>query len=185
MRARRVAPPHHAVTGWLLAMSSTGLAVTAHGVAGGGLPDTALLLPLTALIAWGAGALAGRLRGVLPLLGALAVVQLGLHLLLSQGGYAHAGHPPGPGPASGVAMLAGHALAILLTAVLLSRAAAGLAAVSSAIARLFGRLRAPRLPLAGAAVAIGRTRAAPARPGVLLEIQLRRVRARRGPPVRS
>ena len=180
-----MAPPHRAVTGWLLATSSTGLAVTAHGVAGGGLPDTAVLLPLTALIAWGATALAGQLRGVLPLLGALSVVQLGLHLMLSQGGYAHASHPPGPGPASGAAMLAGHALAILVTAVLLARAAAGLAAVSTAIARLLGRLRVPRLPLAAAPVASGRTSAAPARPGVLLEIQLRRVRARRGPPVRS
>jgi hypothetical protein len=173
------------VTGWLLALSSTGLAVTAHGVAGGGLPDTALLLPLTALIAWGATALAGRLRGVPALFGTLAVVQLGLHLLLSQSGYAHPSHPPGPGPVNGAAMLAGHALAILVTAVLLSRACAGLAAVTSAIARLFGRLRVPRLPFATGPAAIGRTSAVPARPGPLLEIQLRRVCARRGPPVRS
>ena len=97
MRARQARPAHRAVGGALLAVSSTGLAITAHGLAGGGFPDTALVIPITALIAWAGTALAGRLRGPVALLTVVAAIQLGIHQLLTQSAYAHGAHS-GPPP---------------------------------------------------------------------------------------
>ena len=179
MRARQARPAHQAVSGALLALSSSGLAITAHGLAGGGYPDTALVIPITALIAWAGTALAGRLRGPVALLTTVAAIQLGLHQLLTQSAYAHGAHS-GPPPVNGAAMLAGHAAATVIVAVLLGRATAGLAAFASLLARLRGPLEVRRLVPVPAA--IRPTLIAPARPGPLLEIVLRRVSARRGPP---
>ena len=180
--------PHRALSGWLLALSSTGLAIAAHGLAGGGLPDTALVIPVTAVIAWAATALADRLRGVVPLTAALAVVQLGMHELLARAAGTHGDHAHLAAAApvvDGWAMLAGHALATLIIAALLARATNGLSLVSAAVEWLLGRLRAMRLAPVPAPAAIGVVSAAPARPGQLLEVLLRRVSSRRGPPVRS
>jgi hypothetical protein len=170
--------------GWLLAISSTGLAVSAHGVAGGGFPDAMLVLPLTALIAWGGAAMADRLRRTIVLVPALGLLQLLLHLLLAQNVHTHSAAEPFGSP-DGAAMLAGHAVATVLTAVLLARASAPLALISSAIDRLRDRLRLPAPTPVPAAVGPGVLSPIPARPGSLLEIHLRRVHARRGPPPRS
>jgi hypothetical protein len=167
--------------GWLLALSSSGLAISAHGAAGGGLPDTLLILPLTALIAWGGAALADRLIRPIVLVPVLAVIQLGLHLLLAQNVHTHTA----PAAGSGAAMLAGHAMATVLTAALLARASAPLALISSAIDWLRGPLLLPRPTPIRIPVALGVLSAVPVRPGPLLEIHLRRAQARRGPPARS
>jgi hypothetical protein len=179
VRARQARPAHRAVSGALLAVSSTGLAITAHGLAGGGFPDTALVIPITALIAWAGTALAGWLRGPVALLSTVAVVQFGLHELLDQSTYAHGGHESAPA-VNGPAMLAGHLAATLVVTLLLARASAGLAGFSSLVARLRGRIEVLRL--APVPAAIGPTLIVAARPGPLLEIVLRRVSARRGPP---
>jgi hypothetical protein len=179
VRAQQARPAHRAIIGALLAVSSTGLAITAHGLAGGGFPDTALVIPITALIAWAGTALAGRLRGPVALLATVAVIQLGLHELLDQSAYAHGGHESPPA-VNGAAMLAGHVAATLIVAALLARASAGLAAFASLLDRLRGRLEVLRL--APVPAAIGPTLIAAVRPGPLIEIVLRRVSARRGPP---
>jgi len=181
VRARQAGPAHRALSGWLLALSSTGLAITAHGLAGGGVPDTALVIPVTALIAWGGTALAARPRGRLVLLATVALIQLGLHELLTQSTYAHGGHESMP-RVHGPAMFAGHALATLAVTALLARASTGLALFSSAVGWLRSRLNELWLTPVPAPVAIGAASVVPARPGQLLEITLRRVRARRGPP---
>lgn len=185
MRARRVRPPHQALRGWLLAVSSTSLAIAAHGLAGGGLPDAALTVPLTVLIAWGATAFANRLQGVVSLTAVLGALQYALHLLLTESANNHASHLTGGPPVSGLAMFTGHALATLITAALLARASTAVIRASSALAWLRGQLRALLAPPVPAPATIGLVSAVPARPGSLLEILLRRVRSRRGPPARS
>ena len=168
-------PPHQALRGWLLAFASTGLAVAAHGVAGGGLPDATLTVPLTALIALGGTALAGRLQSVPAMVAALGTVQLGLHLLLTE--MAAPDHLAGR-HLNGWLMFAGHAAATLITATLLTRASAVLGLVAWIRARLTGPRYVPARAPAG--VPPGSTR-----PGQLIEVVLRRVSARRGPPLRS
>ncbi len=185
MRARRVRPPHQALRGWLLAVSSTGLAIAAHGVAGGGLPDTALTVPLTVLIAWGATAFAHRLRGVFGTTVVLGLLQYVLHMLLTESAENHLGHHSAGFVVSGWTMFAGHALATLITAALLARASSAVTVASSALAWLRSTLAALLSVSVAAPATIGVTSAVPARPGSLLEIQLRRVRTRRGPPARS
>ena len=182
MRARRANPPHQALRGCLLALSSTSLAIAAHGVAGGGMPDTALTIPLTALIAWGAMALRPWTYGPIPLTGLLGIIQYVLHLLLTENAnHHHHGQPP----VNGWAMLAGHALATVITAALLARASTALALVSAALAWLRSGLRALLAPPVAAPATIGVARELPARPGLLLEVLLRRMSSRRGPPARS
>lgn len=180
-------PPHRATRGWLLALSSTGLAIAGHGVAGGGFPDLGIAVPLTALLAWVGAALADRLRRLVPLIIALGAIQLGLHLLLTEVVGAHGGHHAGsggPAPVDDLTMLAGHALATVVTAALLAKASAALSLGSAALNWLRGQLSVPR-PVPVAAAHPIPISAAPARPGVLLEILLRRVRSRRGPPATS
>jgi hypothetical protein len=183
VRARRVRPAHQALRGWLFAISSTSLAIAAHGVAGGGLPDAALTIPITAVIALGAGAIMPLLRGVLSLTAVLGLVQYSLHFLLTESVHSHSGQPA---PASnGWLMFAGHALATVCTAALLSRASSALLRSSSALAWLRGRVAALLSPPVFAPATLGVISAAPVRPGQLLEVHLRRVHSRRGPPIGS
>lgn len=182
MRARRAGAPHQALRGCLLALSSTSLAIAAHGVAGGGMPDTALTIPLTALIAWGAAALGPWRHGLVPLTGVLGVIQITLHTLLSENPNHHQHGQP---QINGWAMFAGHALATLITALLLAKASTALTLVSAALAWLRAGLHALLATPVAAPATIGLASAEPARPGQLLEVLFRRVRARRGPPARS
>ena len=170
--------------GWLLAACSAALAVAAHGTAGGELSDVALTVLLTAVLAWGGAALARR-GGLLTVVVALAITQLAQHLLLTEIAGASHWHAPTPPPVDGRLMLVTHAVATLVTAVLLLRADNALATARTAIAWLVGRLRA--LCLAPPADRAGETVATsvPARPGLLLEVLLREVSPRRGPPARS
>lgn len=183
VRARRVDRPHQAVRGCLLAVSSTCLAIAAHGVAGGGMPDTALTLPLTALIAWGAMALRPWTYGPVALTGLLGVIQVVLHLLLAENANHH--HPHAAPQIDGWAMFATHALATVITAALLAKASSALTLVSAALAWLRAGLHAMLDAPVAVPATIGSASAVPARPGHLLEILLRRVHALRGPPARS
>lgn len=174
--------------GVLLAIASATLTVSAHGMAGGGLPDSLDQVVFTALLtmlfAWGAGPMAGR-GGVVRLLGVLAATQAAQHLLLTElaGHGALGGH--GQAPVNGWVMLAAHTVAIAATAIMLSRADLAMSTIVSAIRLLLSQLFRYRVPPATGPVAAAPTSAAPARPGLLLEILLRRVSARRGPPANS
>jgi hypothetical protein len=158
--------------GGLLALCSAGLAITAHTLADGALPDTSLTLLLTALIGWTGAALAEKTKGPLGVLAVLGTAQLAMHLVLSElmGHAAHA-HPN---------MYLAHAMATLLTAGLLSHAET---MAGFAVARLWLLLpvvwRPAPVPAAGALFA-----AAPAAETPLISVLLRRVHGRRGPPVR-
>jgi hypothetical protein len=183
VRARQADPTYHASRGCLLAVSSTALAIAAHGVAGGGMPDAALTLPLTALIAWGAAALAPWTRGMVTLTGLLGVLQVVLHVLLTESANSH--HHHGAPQVSGWTMLVGHALATMITAALLARASSALTRISAALAWLRAGLRTLLNTPVAAPTTIGAASPVPARPGQLLEVLFRRVSSRRGPPVRS
>ncbi len=145
------------------------------------MPDTALTIPLTALIAWGTAALRPWTWRPTMLTGVLGALQVVLHYLLSNNANHHHHGPP---PVNGWAMFTGHALATLITAALLARASTALTLVSAALAWLRAGLRALLTAPVAAPATIGSAVAA-ARPGQLLEILFRRVQARRGPPARS
>lgn len=178
--AARTAEGEHA-RGVLLALCSAALSISAHATAGGARSDIALTALLTTLLAWGGASLARR-GGLLALIGVLGATQLGQHLLLTEIATTHA-HAT-PAPINGWAMFTTHAVATVMTAVLLLRTGTALNWVYAAWAWLTVRLRtlvAGPVP----AVAGPRPTPTPARPGQLLEILLRRVLARRGPPLGS
>ncbi|SEP53844.1 hypothetical protein SAMN04489732_13225 [Amycolatopsis saalfeldensis] len=169
-----------AVRGGLLAVSSGTLAVTAHAVAGGGVPDPALTLLLTGLLGWTATAVAGKARGPVATVVVLGAGQLVMHLVLT----VLAAHemPPATGWSGGWAMTASHAVATVLTALLLARADRMLLAVLHVV-RAFLPLLTRALPVPAAAPAPIPPR--PARAAAPLRLELRRVHGRRGPPVFS
>ncbi len=147
-------------------------------MADGGIPDSALTLLLTVLIGWIATALADRTRGPLGTLVTLGAGQLALHVVLTElvDHELHGGGIPGPFP--GDVMFVAHALATVVTALLLARADALLVVVATGLRRLLpvrwhampvppGPVRPPL------ALPTGRT---------LTELLVRRVHGRRAPP---
>ncbi|MBA8929192.1 hypothetical protein BC739_006410 [Kutzneria viridogrisea] len=174
--ARRHPPIRGAVRalrGGMLATSSTALAVTAHGVSGGGWSEVLPALPMTLLVGLAGTALADRGRGSWTILGALGVAELAQHSLLSVMGGEHYITVP-------QVMLCAHVIAVLLTAALLARADAAVVAVASAVARLVPLA----LSLCPPPFAAPRP-AVPTHSGHVLDVLLRRVCTRRGPPVLS
>ncbi|MBO0839479.1 MAG: hypothetical protein J2O49_01475, partial [Sciscionella sp.] len=164
---RRVAPrraQHHPVArvlrGTLLAGCSSALAIAAHAIGGGGLPDAGVTALLTVLIAAGGIALADRQRGTVAILTALGVSQLGMHEMLgvladpgmANAGMAHMSTMPAPSASYAsmihpstihpTVMLAGHALAVLITAWLLAGAESAIFGLAGALCGLLPR----RLP---------------------------------------
>ena len=169
-----------ATRGSLLAVTSATLSVTAHFLADGELTDPALTVLLAGLIGWVATALAGKARGPVSTLALLGSGQVVMHLVL----VTLAGHDMYgmPGHAGGLTMLTAHAIATLLTALLLAKADAMLLAILSALRAILPWLL-PALPVPAAA-----TVAMPARtdaPPHLVGIDLRRINGRRGPPSHS
>jgi hypothetical protein len=164
----------------LLASASAALAVAAHGVAGGSVSDALFSVLLATLLAWGGMSLARR-GGVVALVGVLGVTQLCQHVLLTE---LASRHEDVHATFDGRTMFAAHVVATLLTAVLLRRAGAAIAVIGAAVGWLLGRLTALVAgPVPQAAPTTGSP--FPARPGVLLEVLLRQVRCRRGPPLHS
>ncbi len=165
----------------LLASSSAALAIAAHGVGGGAASDSLFTVLLATLLAWGGMSLAQR-GGVPALVGVLGVTQLCQHLLLTELANGH-GHQQ-EALFDPWTMFAAHAVATVMTAVLLTRAGAALAVVAGAFAWLLSRLTAL---VAGPVGTTTRPAGSPfpARPGALLEVLFREVCGRRGPPVRS
>ncbi|MER5261289.1 hypothetical protein ABTZ99_04280 [Actinosynnema sp. NPDC002837] len=158
----------------LLAVTSAALSVTAHGAAGGSVTEFAPALPLTLLVAFAGTALAERGRRPWTILATLGVAQVGQHALLNLGH--HAADGPGLG-FSPTAMTAAHAFAALLTGLLLARADAALHALVGVVTRL---LPPPHTPVAPAGALWAPTPSPTA--NVLVDVVLRRVHGRRGPP---
>ncbi|WP_306744173.1 hypothetical protein [Saccharothrix yanglingensis] len=170
---RRPAPTRFARAA-LLAVTSAALTVTAHGAAGGRVTEFAPALPLTLLVAFAGTALAERGRRPWTVLATLGVAQVGQHLLLGLG------HRTADGPGLGVdqtTMTAAHAVAALLTGLLLARADAALDALVAVARRLVPRFPGTLPPVGTAPVAVP----APT-PHRLVGVLLRRVNGRRGPP---
>lgn len=162
-------------------MSSAALAIAAHGVGGGAATDSLFTVLLATLLAWGGMTLAHR-GGAPALVGVLGVTQLCQHLLLTEIANGH-GHQQAV--FDGWTMFGAHAVATVLTAVLLTRAGVALGLVTGALAWLLSRLTALASgPVRRPAAAPGGS-PLPARPGALLEVLFRDVCARRGPPQHS
>lgn len=167
------------VRGFLLASSSAALAIAAHGLGGGAVADFGFTILLATLIAWGGMPLARR--GAPALVAVLGVTQLCQHVLLTD---IASGHGKAPAVFAGWTMFGTHAAATVLTAVLLTRAGVALTAIGAALAWLLGRLQTLVAgPVAPRPRAVGTS--LPARPGPLLEVLLRQVHTRRGPPIHS
>lgn len=170
-------PRQHAVSrvlrGGLLALSSAGLAITAHALADGGLPDTSLTLVLTVLIGWTGAALAEKTKGPLGVLVVLAVAQVAMHLVLTE----LMGHMSSPPPQ----MYLAHAIATVLTAGLLAHAEAMTRVAVAALRLLLPVVWRPA-PVAGVPAT---TPVSPAADRPVLSVLLRRVHGRRGPPRHS
>ncbi|MFI9008693.1 hypothetical protein ACIGNX_15840 [Actinosynnema sp. NPDC053489] len=157
----------------LLAVTSSALSVTAHGAAGGAVTEFAPALPLVVLVAFAGTALAERGRRPWAILATLGVAQVGQHALLSLGHHAADGRGLGFGP---TAMTAAHAVAALLTGLLLARADAALHALADAVIRLLP-------PLTPPAPAVALWSPTPSTTtNALVDVLLRRVHGRRGPP---
>lgn len=123
--------PLRVVRGVALAVTSATLAVAAHAVGGGMVPDVGLLLlPTLGLAAVGV-ALADRRRGLGVILPTLGAAQLATHTLLS---LADSGMPADR--VDPWVMTGAHAVAVVLTALLLTRADGVVFRVARALARL-------------------------------------------------
>ncbi|WP_199440638.1 hypothetical protein [Umezawaea beigongshangensis] len=172
--------PTRVLRGVLLAVTSSALTVTAHGVGGGSPSEFLPALPLAVLAGAASTALADRRRDARSVLLVLGAAQIAQHALLtSVGRHQHAGREPLIDPWQ---MTAAHALAALLTGLLLARADRALLSLVAAVSRLVPRRLAP--PPASAPLRVG---AAPVdlRPHVLAGALLCRVHGRRGPPLFS
>lgn len=167
--------------GVLLAVSSAALAIAAHGVGGGAASDSLFTALLATLLAWG-GMTVARRGGTPALVGVLGVTQLCQHLLLTEIANGH-GHQQAV--FDGWTMFIAHAVATVLTAVLLTRAGIALGLITGALAWLLSRLTALVSGTSGDTTDRSGGSPLPARPGALLEVLFREVCGRRGPPVRS
>lgn len=171
-----------ATRGVSLAVCAAALSVTAHRLADGGLPDPAMTVLLAALFGWTASALARKARGTVATITLLGAAQLVMHLLLTTLA-GHQVHDMAAMPArTGLGMVVAHAVATLVTALLLARADATLLRVLAVLREILPRLLTPLpVPVAATALVPART----ASPGHLVGVDLRRIRGRRGPPVHS
>jgi hypothetical protein len=164
------------VRGSVLAITSATLAVLAHVIGGGMPPSTGLTLLLTAGVAAGGVALADRQRGGFAILAALGTSHLAIHLLLT---LCTPDMDMGS-PISAQAMLGAHVVAVLLAALLLTRAERAIYALAQQLAMLLPRWivvhfhapEPPRVPVC-AADEVEKS----------MRVLLRRACARRGPPV--
>lgn len=156
----------------LLTCSSAAPAIAAHALAGGGVSRTVLMGLLTLVIAWLATVLAETLRGVVGTVLVLGFAQVMMHVLLG-------GHGP---HTRNLAIVAAHAGATVLTAVLLTRAESLLEAVAAGLCRWLHTVwRPPPVPVGPVPRVVGRA----AGGTHFVDIQLRRVHGRRGPPAHS
>lgn len=165
-----------AVRGGLLASCSAALAIAAHGIAGGGVPDTGMTVLLTLGVACLGTALAGKRRDTKEILAALSVSHLGMHLALST--LCHAA--PGGPAISGWGMLGAHAVGVLLTGLVLTRAEQAVFALARALGLLLPKRSAPQ-PVPSYTVRVARPCTIDAQVRLLWQAGI----WHRGPPVTS
>ena len=125
---------------------AAGVTVAAHGIAGGGYPGgAALTLLLTACAMTGAAATFIRIRTRLTVAALLGSGQLAGHFILS--GLLETGHTHNGSPFGGWLMLASHATATVLCAILITVAERLYAAVSNTLRTVLRSLAAiPQTP---------------------------------------
>jgi hypothetical protein len=165
----------------MLALVSATLAMAAHALAGGGLPATGLTIVLTLGVAAIGVAIADRRRSTGTILAVLGAAQLVTHVLLSFNPMHMAGNTMmvNAPRADSAGMLGAHAIAVLVSAVLLAKADAAIFLIAAVLAMLLpSLLTAPPVPSAPAGA---RPRAVPQDRSI--SVLLRRSHARRGPPV--
>jgi hypothetical protein len=170
-----------ATRGVSLAVCATALSVTAHRIADGGLPDPAMTVLLAGLFGWTTTALARKARGTTATIVLLGAAQLVMHLLLTTLAGHHVDDMDAMPGNTGLGMVTAHAVATVLTALLLARADAMLLTVLAVLRAILPRLLTP-LPVPAAPSSV------PVRvdaPGHLVGVDLRRIRGRRGPPGHS
>ena len=163
------------VRGSVLATTSATLAVLAHVIGGGMPPATGLTLLLTAGAAACGVALADRQRGGFAILAALGTSHLAIHLILTL----CTPDMDMASPISAQAMLGAHIAAILLAAVLLTRAERAIYALAEQLAMLLPRWVVILFVAPEPAPAPTRG-AEPAEKAI--RVLLRRACSRRGPP---
>jgi hypothetical protein len=169
------------VRGGLLAVGSAAIAVGAHTLADGGLPDPAMTLLLTVMIGWLGTASAAKTQGPVKVVAVLGAAQLVMHVGLSTLA-THETHTATSGVMSGVTMTATHVAATLVTALLVAHAESMLQAVVAAMRLLLPLIR-QALPVLDT-VAVTPVVHAP-EAGPLVSVLFRRVLGRRGPPAYS
>lgn len=170
--------PTRVARGVLLAVTSSALGVAAHGAAGGGLTEFVPAIPLILPAAAAGTALAERHRSPLVIVGTLGAAQVAQHQLLSWVHHHHAAPSTGLGFDAGQMTMA-HALAALLTGLLLAKADDALLTLVTAVRRLLPRRLRPEPVRIAPRVPVGPTD----EPAALIQVLLRRVNGRRGPPV--
>lgn len=164
------------VRGSVLAITSATLAVLAHVLGGGMPPSTGLTLLLTVGAAAGGVALADRRRGGFAILAALGASHLAIHLILT---LCTPAMDMGS-PINAQAMLGAHVAAILLAAVLLTRAERAIYALAEQLAMLLPRWIVI-LFVASAPPPAPTRDAEPVQKAI--QVLLRRACSRRGPPL--
>jgi hypothetical protein len=110
------------VRGGLLAVSSAVLAISAHTLADGSLPDLSMTVLLTVMVGWTATALAAKARGLVSTIAVLGAAQLVMHVVLSTLALHSDIHSATAGAMSGLTMTTSHSVATILTALLVTRA---------------------------------------------------------------
>lgn len=160
----------------MLAISSAALAISAHSIADGGVHTTAATPLVTALIGYAGTTVADRARGPLGVLAVLAAAQLAMHLALTGFG----GHSTTAQMVPGPSMLTTHAVATVLTAVLLCWAEHLLRMTLVGVRLLLPVLCRP-VPAIDTPPPAARTLSAAVRP--VISVTLRRIHRRRGPPI--
>lgn len=119
--------------GGLLAVSSAVLAVSAHTLADGSLPDLPMTVLLTVMVGWTATALAAQARGPVPTVAILGAAQIVMHVVLTTLAPHSDTHTMTSGAMSGLTMTTAHTVATILTALLVTRAESMLLTVLNAM----------------------------------------------------
>ncbi|MET9226960.1 hypothetical protein [Lentzea sp. NPDC003310] len=159
--------------GFALALTSSALTITAHGLGGGEISEFIHALPLVVLIAFAAASLADRRTGKLSIIAGLGTAQLAQHLLLTWVSHEHTGTLTGQ-------MFVAHLVAATLTGILLFHAENALFRLFAAVTRLIPRRLTP-LPVTTPARTF--TSTPYVRNAHVLDLQ--RANRRRGPPCDS
>jgi hypothetical protein len=165
-----------------LAVCCAALGVAGHVAASGRLPAPGPTAVLTVLLAAAGIALADRQRGLPAIASTVGGTQVGLHFLLDALAHGHvAGADPPAPPIDPVAMTGVHAVAAIVTALLLAGAERSIFALTGVFAWLLRGVpvRPFTVPACGPPVVLPAVHVAAGE----LRLLLRRVHGRRGPPV--